>query len=51
MIGKKIIVIDGSSIKQNRGVSTYVNSLISGLSKVKISSNIQFIVMIPLGLN
>lgn len=49
MISKKIIVIDGSSIRQNRGVSAYVNSLISGLSKVKIPSNIQFVVMIPLG--
>jgi len=47
VINKKII-IDGSSLIQTRGVSTYVASLISGLTKIKISSDILFIVIVPL---
>lgn len=43
----KKIIIDGSSLTQNRGVGSYVNSLISGLSKIKISSNISFILILP----
>ena len=47
MINKKII-IDGSSLIQKRGVGTYVASLVSGLAKIKISSGILFIVIVPL---
>ncbi len=45
---KKKIVIDGSSLIQKRGVGTYVASLISGLAKIKILSDILIIVMVPL---
>ena len=45
---KKKIIIDGSSLIQKRGVSTYVASLISGLVKLKIPSDILIIVMVPL---
>jgi hypothetical protein len=45
---KKKIIIDGSSLIQKRGVGTYVASLISGLAKIKISSDILIIVMVPL---
>ena len=48
MINKKIIVIDGSSLIKKRGVGTHVHSLISGLAKIKITSDLLFIVMVPL---
>jgi len=48
MSKKKIIVIDGSSLIQKRGVGTYVYSLISGLAKIKTPSNILFVVIVPL---
>lgn len=48
MVKKKIIIIDGSSLIQNRGTSAYVHSLISGLSKINISSKISIIVFVPL---
>jgi glycosyltransferase involved in cell wall biosynthesis len=45
---KKKIIIDGSSLIKKRGVGTYVASLISGLAKIKISSDTLIIVMVPL---
>ena len=36
MSKKNIIVIDGSTLSTKRGVGSYVNSLISGLAKIKI---------------
>ena len=48
ILKKKHIIIDGSSLIKKRGVGTYVASLISGLAKIKISSDILIIVMVPL---
>lgn len=44
---KKSVVIDGSSLIYKRGSSTYVNSLIVGLTKIKYSKNFFFIVIVP----
>lgn len=48
MLKKKIIVVDGSSLIHNRGTSAYVKSLVSGLSKINISSNVSIIVFVPI---
>ena len=44
---KKNIIIDGSNLKQVRGVGSYVNSLISGIDKIKISKKFNIIVILP----
>lgn len=43
------IVIDGSSLLLKSGAGTYVNLLVSGLAKIKVSPNILIIIIIPFG--
>jgi len=45
----KTIVIDGSSLRLNRGAGAYLYSLISGLAKIKISNNFRFVLIVPNG--
>ena len=46
---KKTIVIDGSSLRLNRGAAAYLHSLISGLAKIKIPNNFRFVLIVPNG--
>ena len=51
LIKNKTIVIDGSSLRLNRGAAAYLYSLISGLAKIKISNNFRFVLIVPNGCN
>ena len=51
MISKKTIIIDGSYLGNKRGIGAYVESLISGLKKIKISPEIKVIFIVPLNVN
>ena len=47
IISQKKIIIDGSSLLNHRGVSSYVNSLISGFDKINIPKDYNLIVFLP----
>jgi len=47
----KKILIDGSALKNNRGSSSYLKTLIEGMSKLKYSKKFELILVVPFSLN